>query len=152
MLMLRPVEFSDAPMLYRWRFLDKESVANSLSPTTASASEHIGWLCERLAKGFPMWIGMNFQTPVGYIGFFPYSSAQHFVSLVVAPEHRRKGFGQTIVSRAVAALPPPPLPCIAEIRNENEASKKIFTRCGFSLIEESRKTSRYRRDHSHAPA
>lgn len=126
---LKEVQLNDAPMLYRWRFLDEKAVAASFPQSTPNGTHHVGWLCEMLASGAQMFIGYNFSIPVGAVYFLP-DTCGFKVSLMIAKEHREKGYGNQLL-RSGLALIPPQYDCFAIIKESNEASKKIFRRNNF---------------------
>lgn len=139
---LKEVQLNDAPLLYRWRFLDEKSRANSEIQSCPGGFHHVGWLCEALASGDPMFIGFNFSTPIGAV-YFRRQNDTFKVSLMVAPEHREKGYGYKLVRMGLVSIPP--TPCFAIIKESNEASKKIFRRNNFLPYEKG--TSEWTRYH-----
>lgn len=143
-IQLESVELNDAPHLFRWRFLDKESVENSQTQSPPDGARHVGWLCEMLASGAQMFIGYNFSIPVGAVYFLP-DPHGFKVSLMVAKEHREKGYGNQLL-RSGLTLIPPTYNCFAIIKESNEASQKIFRRNNFLPYEKgTSEWNRYRR-------
>jgi RimJ/RimL family protein N-acetyltransferase len=132
---LRPITLLDAPLLYRWRCLDEETRNNSLTKHTFTGESHMGWLCEQLAKQCPMYIGTHLHLTVGAVYFI-----SDKVSMIIAPEHRGRGYGTGLLRAALMLID---RPCVADILDHNAASHHVFQKCGFAAIETVPGSTRY---------
>lgn len=146
MLQLTPIQLNDAPLLYRWRLLDDAARENSLRPQHIFSGEsHVGYICEEIARQAPWWIGKYFGAPIGTLHFShhirmgdksdPSTHEPNFiVSICIAPESRGKGHGTDLLAMGLRAIRP--LPCYATILKTNPASRRIFEKNNFHLVED----------------
>lgn len=149
-MILRPLTLNDAPLIYRWR-TDEESRRNSTTKHIFSGESHVGWLCEKLASRSVMLVGESYNEPVGAVYFIRHKTAlddkktkfsdDYIVSIMIAPECRRMGYGKALLEAALRTID---LPCQAVILDDNIASRRIFEQCGFVKTEQNAMSSSYR--------
>ena len=134
-LTLRPVKHTDARLLLDWR---NDSVVreNSLSSDDISWSTHLRWLEKKLnSPDCRIWLLEQSGTPVGQIRF-DREGVFAIISLSIASEFRRRGFGSTLLelsaSRACRELEVEHL--VGIVKADNQASRSAFARAGFREV------------------
>jgi RimJ/RimL family protein N-acetyltransferase len=131
-LCLRPAVSADADRLLDWRNED-EAVRTSRSGRRVGTAEHRAWLGRRLAIAEPrLWVAERAGEAVGSVRI-DLDAGTGVVSVLVAPSHRGRGVG-TAMLRALldeARGDPAVDLLVAEIRTDNDASRRAFVRVGF---------------------
>lgn len=134
-LMLRPVRESDSHLLWLWAN-DPQTRAASFSSGYIPWEEHQAWFAQNLADPDSFsYIAVNASnTPVGLIRFKK-SNGDAVASLVIAPEHRGRGYGRAVIALGLKELSQAAeIKAIhAYIKPANTASVRAFSRAGFSL-------------------
>lgn len=117
----REVTIADAQLLYDWRN-DPDTRAMSRDTSEIAYDDHVAWLERRLSRGdHGLFIAEQDGVPVGTIRL-----DHDEISYTVAPSHRRKGIGETmlIVARETFGQK------VAEVKRDNVASIKLAERAG----------------------
>ncbi|RAU22886.1 UDP-2,4-diacetamido-2,4,6-trideoxy-beta-L-altropyranose hydrolase [Paramagnetospirillum kuznetsovii] len=130
---LRRAGPEDGEVLLAWRN-DPVTRANSLETAEVERDHHFAWLDRVLAdRERILMIGEYGGERIGMVRFDTCRDKEWRVSVSVAPEARGKGAGQALLTMAVSTLlrQVGPVDLIAEIREANPASRKIFVACGF---------------------
>ena len=73
------------------------------------------------------------ETETGVAAFASYLVADdaELVFVVTGENHKRKGYGELLLSKTMAQLN---LPCILEVRESNTPAIKLYEKLGFDLI------------------
>jgi spore coat polysaccharide biosynthesis protein SpsF len=133
---LRFADEDDCKDLYDWRN-DALSVQFSLSGKLGSYAEHKKWYKKKLRDPMTQ-IFILVDDKAGKIGMvrFDKSGKEVIVSININPEFRGKGYGTYALAKAIRnyfdnfeieSI-------MAEIKQANEASLKIFGKCGFKEV------------------
>ena len=103
-LYLRPVELSDARLLFRWRN-EKATRANSLHSEELIYEDHVRWLENVLGttKAQYFFILMADLVPVGQIRL-AVENKMALISYSIDAAHRGRGYGRTILQMAEETL------------------------------------------------
>jgi RimJ/RimL family protein N-acetyltransferase len=132
-LHLRGAVIGDADRLLRWRNED-EAVRTSRSGRRIGIAEHRAWLAGRLAGAAPrLWVAEWAGEAVGSVRV-DLDGETGVVSVLVAPSRRGQGLGTTMLRallEEVVVLDPQIATLVAEIRTDNEASRRAFAGVGF---------------------
>lgn len=127
-LSLRPVELSDANMLFQWRN-EKETRANSLHSEKLVYEDHVRWLKSVLgtAKAQYFFILMANFVPVGQIRL-AVENKMALISYSIDATHRGSGYGRMILKMAEDKLRAQRvcLPLVGYVKEENVASQRVF--------------------------
>jgi RimJ/RimL family protein N-acetyltransferase len=136
MLDLRPATIEDSDLLFDWR---NDPVTRAFSRSTAiiPREDHDRWMQFNVLQGYPTHLVMIAETENGPVGVVRFDADKgdvmsFRVSITIAPYHRRTGLGFAILAEACRYMGEYTLS--AEIRYENDASIKIFERCGFKMV------------------
>lgn len=124
-LRLRPATPDDARRVWLWRN-DPAARAASRNSDEIAWEAHAAWFPAALTRT-RMLIAERGGEPVGMARLDP-GPAGETVSLNLAPEHRGQGLGRCVLEAVCAAAPSP---LLAEVREDNAASLRIFRACGF---------------------
>jgi RimJ/RimL family protein N-acetyltransferase len=148
MIELRFANPGDADRLFAWRN-DPVTLACFRSTAVVPREDHDRWVQFNVEKGYAehiVLIAENGGQPVGVIRFDADKNdvMSYDVSLPVAPEHRGKGLAHLILAHACNLVQDFSLN--AEVRNENAPSRRVFERCGFSIVGSDDRFVNYRRD------
>jgi RimJ/RimL family protein N-acetyltransferase len=129
-IVLRPATMADARHLFEWRN-DPETRTASLCTERIPWSVHLTWLSDVLDdRHRDLFVAqLPRRIPVGSVRF-DHRSTDWTISWVVAPLHRGKGIGRSIVSKAVQRAAGHELRAI--IRPDNRASIAIAVAAGFN--------------------
>lgn len=131
---LRGVLPKDSNSLLCWRN-DPETRHNSINTHEISRERHDRWF-EELLKHHPERVAiaeMN-GSPVGVIRLdWSEQNDSCDLSFTVAPEHRGKGVGFRMVQLSIQDLRNARI--LAEVKLSNVASRRIFERLGFTIID-----------------
>ena len=135
-LSLRPATMADAPAVWTWRN-DAGSRAASLNEDEISYPEHEAWFAAALADpDRALLIGVEAGgEAVGMVRFDRVEGGDTRVSINLAPQWRGQGLGTALLRLAVGTREDERLR--AEVRVANEASRRLFERCGFACVGES---------------
>lgn len=135
-LALRRAEFSDAELLFQW-VNESTSLAGKLQTAESIGWDtHVAWLRSRLADpASRLWIAYAEGLPVGQIRIERRPSGDLEIDVYVSPHHRRRGWALAMLRAAAgeAARAFPGEPLTAQIRAENDASRRLFTAAGYGL-------------------
>ena len=128
-LYLRPVELSDARLLFRWRN-EKETRANSLHSEELVYENHVRWLESVLGttKTQYFFILMADLVPVGQIRL-AVENEMALISYSIDVAHRGRGYGRTILQMAEENLRDQRvyLTLVGYVKEENVVSQRAFT-------------------------
>ncbi len=138
---LRPAELRDAEILLRWRN-DLLTISASHASEPVSRHDHVAWLDKVLQDPTRrLLIAEAGGVPVGTVRA-DLGEEGWLLSWTVAPEHRGRGHGKTVVAMAAELLAGP---LLAEIKTANAASVAIAEAAGLSLVRQAYGVSYYRR-------
>ena len=130
---LRPTTPHDADLLLAWA-TDPVTRAMSLNRAAITQVDHERWLADRLSRAdCHLYVAMDGDgVPVGHVRFEP-AGTDWRISVVVAPDRRGQGLARDMIESGVREMARQQVEgrIVAEIRPENEASRRAFTRAGF---------------------
>lgn len=141
---LRPAKPEDAALMFEWQQIP-EIRRFTPNPKAPVWGEHLAWLERRLAapQHGPFTIIMHGTTPVGVLrldlaaaGNYPIDADSEalVVSILVDPAHQSLGIAQAALATARLLVPYQPL--LAEIQAGNIASRRLFSRAGYTPLGE----------------
>jgi RimJ/RimL family protein N-acetyltransferase len=131
----------DALAVLEWRN-DPYAVALSKSGEAIDLDSHLTWFPKALAnRDCRLFIAAEDGRRLGMVRFDRCGDAWT-VSINLAPAERRKGYGQRMLSKAMADVGGRSL---AEIRSDNLASIRLFERCGFRCVKREKGWLQYER-------
>ena len=147
-ILLRPLQLSDLDFLFEiennkenWKF-GSEKVSftkDDLRSYIRNATEDIS-----VSKQFRYVIDLE-NIPIGFIDLFDYRTNSAGVGVIIAKNYRRRGFAKEVLKLlmdyATNTLKIEKLHC--NIQEDNFASIKLFTSCGFELDENKEETNYY---------
>lgn len=128
---LRHVEDRDALPFYRW-WTHVETTRLFVTPKAdLSWQDHLTWFVANF--GSPWWlVGEVDGQPVGAVRIDPGESGDAgWISIVVAPEHRGKGYGQAML-HAIGTQYGGSI--LARVHELNAPSLRAFARAGYEEI------------------
>jgi RimJ/RimL family protein N-acetyltransferase len=131
--MIRTADLSDLQDVFDWRN-DPFSRSMFLSSEAVSLNEHIDWYQRSLKNpNRRIYIGLINDLKVGVVRFdFNEDTKQSEVSINLNPLLRGNGFGFSLLSKSISVYKQSKdTTLIATVKKENDASFKIFTKCGF---------------------
>lgn len=132
-LAVRSAVPEDGQDLLDWRN-DPLTRANSLTTGEVARDDHFVWLNRVLADGDQvLLIGEHYGAKAGMVRFDHLGDGQWRVSIAVAPMARGHGRGRILLAAAIARLARTRSPArlLAEVKQTNAASCKLFEACGF---------------------
>ena len=131
-IVLRPATPDDIELLWLWRN-DPMTREQSRERSPIEWADHERWFDKALADpAKEVMIAMSGpDQPIGMIRFDARSDEDIEVSIAVAPHQRGKGIGSAILRAGCQLMSERRL--IANLRDDNDASRAIFERCGFRL-------------------
>lgn len=137
MTRLRPATMDDAADLLAWRN-DPVTLASFRSTEAVEPEEHQRWMQFNVQQGYPSHMVIIAENEFGKLGVIRFHADRndcmtYEASITVAPKQRGRGFAREMLSQACAYMHESTL--VAEIRRENLRSRKIFSQCGFQLID-----------------
>lgn len=141
---LRRATMKDAKNLFAWRN-DPEAYGNFSNPKPITWEEHKGWMERNVDPGNAEQIVVIAEDKIGAIGMIRFSNRNedsYEVAINIAPERRGDGNGGKFLSEACAKMKGF---LVAEVKNTNVASRRIFEKCGFEWISEHHGFVLYRR-------
>ena len=128
-LYLRPVELSDARLLFQWRN-EKATRANSLHSEELIYEDHVRWLENVLGttKAQYFFILMADLVPVGQIRL-SVENDMALISYSIDAAHRARGYGRMILQMTEDKLREQSvhLTLVGYVKEENVASQRAFT-------------------------
>jgi len=126
-LTLRRARGSDAVDFFRW-WNDRETRRFSGSGGAVTWEQHLTWMCENLAN--PFWyVGEIDGHPVGAVRIDRHDDRRCWVSIVLAPDERGKGYGTRILQLLREHVELSVL--WARIHNMNDPSRRAFEKAGY---------------------
>jgi len=147
-ILLRPLEVSDLNFLFEvenntdnWKYgaENKQYTKEELTNYIANAKQDIA-----TAGQFRFVIDLE-NIPIGFIDLFDYRTNSAGVGVIIAKNYRRRGFAKEVLKLlmdyATNTLKIEKLHC--NIQEDNFASIKLFTSCGFELDENKEETNYY---------
>lgn len=122
----------DALDVLAWRN-DPHTIAMSKTAQKVGEAEHLRWFAQALAdQDRIILVAMDANRKLGMVRF-DRMDRDWLVSINLAPEARGKGHGVAVLSAAIdehrSTVGPSRI--IAEIMEANEASVRLFAKCGF---------------------
>lgn len=145
---LRPARGEDALIIFEW-VMDYETRRNATNSKSFSFDSHCQWLKEKLADANThIYIAEFNDHKFGQLRL-KINDLEIFVSIVVNPEYRRKGYGRRILDAGLQSVAANELELasgnwkmVAIIMADNSRSIRLFKNQGFVQTEE---TSVYKR-------
>lgn len=134
MLRLRDAVFGDWARLFAWRN-DDDAVAASRNTEVISLDAHLTWLRNTLATpNIRILIAHDVQRSV-YVGYLRLAILGDTanVSIAVDAKERGKGYGLMMLHQGRLFCANGPRTWIADVRNTNIASLRLFVDAGFEL-------------------
>ena len=127
-MILRSATPDDALDVLAWRN-DSVTRAMSRNPAEIGREEHLAWFARALANpAMTLMIGEADGAKVGMVRFDRGDETE--VSINVNPAFRGRGHGLALLQAALAQASGR---VVAEVREDNEASRRLFERAGFGL-------------------
>ncbi|WP_396652665.1 GNAT family N-acetyltransferase [Microbacterium sp. AK031] len=129
---VRPAEIGDARLLFDWRN-DESARRQSRTREALEWDTHRSWLQEAITDPHrKLLIVESENEPIATVRWDRRAPIDWEVSVTIAPQHRRKGYGRRVLSEAEAALTfDPPLRMVADIHIDNGASRRLFSAAGY---------------------
>lgn len=128
----RPAEIGDARLLFDWR---NEESTRSRSRTREALDWdlHRAWLENVIADPQRKLLIVELENePVATVRWDLHAPVDWEVSVTIAPQHRRMGYGRDVLSVAEEALTlEPPFRMVADIHVDNYASRRLFNAAGY---------------------
>ncbi|HEY1796736.1 MAG TPA: UDP-2,4-diacetamido-2,4,6-trideoxy-beta-L-altropyranose hydrolase [Stellaceae bacterium] len=129
LISLRRATEDDAERLLAWRN-DPITRLNSLHNETVTLSDHKTWLAATLRDpDVRLLVGSIEAEAVGTVRLDRLDDGARRVSITVSPDWRGRGVGHAVLRAACREIVSGRL--IAEIRDDNVASQRLFRGCGF---------------------
>lgn len=130
-LSLRRAQQDDAEHLFFWRN-DSLARAMSFSSEPIAWADHLAWFRRQLAAdGCLLFVAEAFGLPVGQIRF-DVGGTYDVLSYSLDPLVRGRGWSQWLIMTAIErAARPLGRKMIAEVKPENDASRRVFARLGW---------------------
>lgn len=149
LICLRAAQFDDWPLLLDW-FNQPDSLAAKLKTNGPIGVEaHKGWLRRFLSEdaGSIFIVTLN-ETPIGQIRFQPDAKGQFEIDVYVIPGRRGDGVAQEALRLGMARVSEKrgPATFLAQVKTENDASRRLFLRLGFQKAGSWGGYTNYRRD------
>ncbi len=147
-LVCRKILESDFELLWEWRN-NPDVLKFTTSKEPISIFDHLKWCKARtLEERMELEPFMAFSDSSQTIGFARLDFAQDNsfeVSLIIGSEFRKLGYGKEVLLRicTYARVIRPNFAILARIHHDNAASKSLFLKCGFVLVENGREFNRY---------
>jgi len=130
---LRRAGPGDAARLLEWRN-DADVIRFSMTGRPVDAADHAAWFASALARpGVRLWIAEEGGTPVGQVRI-DVKDGTGTVSIAVAPSHRGRGIGTSMLGAMVAEVEAGSgvRTLRAVVHRDNIASRRAFERQGFT--------------------
>ena len=134
MIDLRPATIADSDKLFAWRN-DEMTCACSRSTAAIKREDHDRWMQFNVVNGYPAHLVLIAESEYGSVGVVRFDGDKKDVlsyeaSITLNPKFRGQGLAFPILAEACSYLPK--YTVLAEIRENNIPSRKIFERCGFT--------------------
>lgn len=132
----RPIKYEDTALLFLWQTAPGAR-AYSRNPNPPLWDEHVQWINHRLDQGEGIFELLEVDgEPVGFVRLDHVQNSQneYEVSILVAQNHQGLGVGGAglkILRRFI-----PDSVFLAHVQVDNVASRKIFLRSGYHLVDE----------------
>lgn len=127
----KEVTLEDKEQLYIWA-IDKQTRSNAINQKEISFEEHLNWFDSKLKlKNKKYFILKNEKTSLGLLRLDKIGGYWN-ISYLIDKKYRGFGLGQKIIEKAI--LERDGLPLRAEIKEENIASKRIFQKLSFAVV------------------
>ena len=134
MIEIRHASKEDEQDLLDWRN-DRHTVSTSLSNSAVLPENHAKWFGEIVKKkNCPILIAEQDNQKIGMVRFDK-SKNCFMVSINLNPIHRGKGLGSRVLLLAEDFFFIKRSEIVAQVKAENIASVKLFTKCGYNLTE-----------------
>jgi UDP-2,4-diacetamido-2,4,6-trideoxy-beta-L-altropyranose hydrolase len=134
LLELRKIVESDAQLIFEWAN-DDEVRSNAINTHKINWEDHINWFDKKLQSADTyVFIAFLHDEPVGQIRFDK-ENEDYTVDYSIAKNHRGKGLGTEIVKAGIKTLSEiinKPFRVVAQVKEENIASAKVFTKLHFT--------------------
>lgn len=131
----RPATMADGEALLAWRN-DPATRAAAINTGEVGRNEHFAWLARALADpGRRLLMAEEEDGAVFGMLRFDRRDGAWEVSINLAPSARGRGMGGRVLAKGIACFlaETGPVLLLATVREENQASRRIFERCGFRL-------------------
>lgn len=134
MITSRQATMNDARLIFDWSN-DPETRKNSFHSELIEWDGHLAWFEQRLENEDIILIFEIDGTPIGMVRF-SISDAEGVIGVMVAPEHRGKGYGPQLIAlgSAVFLKKHPATPIRAFIKKANSGSIKSFEKANFIFV------------------
>ena len=130
---LRRARPEDCEAIWRWNFA-ADVRAQSKRAEAVAFLEHARWFARRLADGdAPIWVIEEYHHGVGVVRLDPPAHGRARISIALAAFARGRGIGRAAIAAACHRWG---RPIVAEIFDDNAASRACFEACGFRAIAE----------------
>jgi RimJ/RimL family protein N-acetyltransferase len=137
LLHLRRITDDDAQLIFKWAN-DDDVRNNAINKHKIKWNDHINWFNKKLQSPDTfMFIGFLKDEPVGQIRFDK-ENDDYVIDYSIAKIHRGKGLGTEIVKAGIKILTETihkPFTVVAQVKEENIASIKVFTALHFTKSE-----------------
>jgi L-amino acid N-acyltransferase YncA len=128
---LRRAVPDDCEQIWTWNFAP-EVRARSKRSEAVGYAQHARWFSRRLADGSaPIWVIEERRAPVGVVRLDPVEHGRARISIALAATARRRGIGRAAITAACRSWR---RPIVAEIFDDNLASRACFAACGFRAV------------------
>jgi UDP-2,4-diacetamido-2,4,6-trideoxy-beta-L-altropyranose hydrolase len=128
---LRRARSDDCERIWAWNFAPEVRARSRRSEAVAYA-QHARWFARRLADGVaPIWVIEDHGGPVGVVRLDPLEHGRARISIALAAPARGRGIGRAAIAAACRSWR---RPIVAEIFDDNLASRACFTACGFRAV------------------
>ncbi|MGE0483645.1 MAG: UDP-2,4-diacetamido-2,4,6-trideoxy-beta-L-altropyranose hydrolase [Gammaproteobacteria bacterium] len=140
-VLLRPALTDDVELVYRWQ-CHPETRRYARNPAVPTLSEHVAWMTRRLAMPHCLFsIVTCAGRPAGLVRLDGLPGAegapeQFEISILVAPDHYRRGIGRAALELARRLVPDADIH--ADVLDENVASHRLFQSAGYAPAEGAR--------------
>lgn len=135
-LTFRPATLEDSAVLFDWRN-DPTTYEHFFTSQPVTSAEHETWLKSVLADpSRSLFIILAGGTMIGQVRF-DVVNGEAEISITIGREHRGHGYGVTAATAAKFFLDKNPhiLVVRAQIKSENQASMRAFTKAGYQPVE-----------------
>lgn len=140
---LRRAGPDDCESIWTWNFAP-DVRARSRRAEAVAYVQHARWFARRLADGVaPIWVIEEHGRPSGVVRLDPVERGRARISIALAASARGRGIGRAAVAAACRSWHGP---IVAEIFDDNLASRACFAACGFSPVGASDGVITYHRD------
>jgi RimJ/RimL family protein N-acetyltransferase len=135
MIKIRYAIEEDEKDLLDWRN-DESTIKTSISQQPVSKQDHSAWFANIIKiNRCPLLIALEKNNKIGMVRFD--SHDDHFiVSININPEFRGNGFGSDILILSEIFFFDKPSKIIANVKEDNIASIKLFKKSGYNLLKD----------------